>query len=696
MKKGLFIIVVLLFSFILCACEENNVTPQVNQGAIDQVIASIDGLPLEEDVEIEDEWMIDDIETKYGNLTDEEKKLVTNYSVYLTIKEKIASLKQAIIDEDSAQPVIKLIVNLPKENKVTLKSKEKIEEARKAYDELTDGAKEFVSNYEYLLKVEKVYNQLVLEEEWQTKADLVIELISSLPNMSNLTINDEEKVINARKEYDALPNESKEKVLNYQTLCTLENLIDLLKKELDFDVTTIMNCISDVANTDTVDELILENEYVTVEWSSSNNDLYYFEDGYGKVNILNQTYKKQVIYVTANIKTNDGTNVTLSKEVTVNPIKFEELPKNPVATYFAVGALSAYKNNSDRYMKEKTIFSDKAKEVLDIVYYAFAYVDNGGNLVLGDESVLPEIMELKKHNVRIVLVINGVSAQYSQIIKNLTSLPNTRLKFINNIMNTVEKYKFDGVDIDWESAAGCYVEAEKMNSLIKELRHEMNRRQDSGGSGYYLSCAIPGTSWGTATDRFDLKTISEYVDYINMMAYDLNNPDKTTHLSSMYTSSNDNGYGFGCDYAVKLYQSRGVPAEKIIIGSAGYGKAYKVSGTFTGKYPALGVPGKLTIVPNVSGSFDSGTLYGSAVTALMNSGKYEKYTEYNSSGKIVGSFLFSKTDNIFVTYESEEVIRAKYEYATNHEGMGIMSWCYTEDTSDNYINSIYDMKVNKK
>lgn len=695
MRKGLVIIVILLFSFILCACEEN-VTPQVNQGAIDQVIASIDGLPLEEEIEIEDEWMIDDIEAKYGKLTEEEKKLVTNYSVYITIKEKIASLKQAIIDEDSAQPVIKLIVNLPKENKVTLKSKEKIEEARRAYDELTDGAKEFVSNYDYLLKVEKVYNQLVLEEEWQTKADLVTELISNLPNMSNLTITDEEKVINARKEYNALPDEAKEKVLNYQTLCTLENLIDLLKKELDFDVTTIMNCISDVANTDTVDELILENEYVTVEWSSSNNDLYYFEDGYGKVNILNQTYKKQIIYVTANIKTNDGTNVTLSKEVTVNPIKFEELPKNPVATYFAVGALSAYKNNSDRYMKEKTIFSEKAKEVLDIVYYAFAYVDNGGNLLLGDESVLPEMMELKKHNVRIVLVINGVSAQYSQIFKNLTSLANTRLKFINNIMDTVEKYKFDGVDIDWESAAGCYVEADKMNSLIKELRHEMNRRQDSGGSGYYLSCAIPGTSWGTATDRFDLKTISEYVDYINMMAYDLNNPDKTTHLSSMYTSSNDNGYGFGCDYAVKLYQNRGVPAEKIIIGSAGYGKAYKVSGTFTGKYPALGVDGKLTIVPNVSGSFDSGTLYGSAVTALMNSGKYEKYTEYNSSGKIVGSYLYSKTDSIFVTYESEEVIIAKYEYATNYEGMGIMSWCYTEDTSDNYINSIYDMKVNKK
>ena len=92
---GLFIII--LFSIIICGCEENNVTPQVNQVAIDQVISLIDDLPSEEEIQIEDEWMIEDIKLEYGKLTEEEKKLVTNYNQLIILEEKISSLKQAII-----------------------------------------------------------------------------------------------------------------------------------------------------------------------------------------------------------------------------------------------------------------------------------------------------------------------------------------------------------------------------------------------------------------------------------------------------------------------------------------------------------------------------------------------------------------------------------------------------------------------
>ena len=68
----------------------------------------------------------------------------------------------------------------------------------------------------------------------------------------------------------------------------------------------------------------------------------------------------------------------------------------------------------------------------------------------------------------------------------------------------------------------------------------------------------------------------------------------------------------------------------------------------------------------------------------------KKYIEYNSKNQIAGSYLYNATNKIFVSYESEEVILAKYQFAKQYTGMGIMCWAYTEDTADRYVNTIYD------
>ena len=260
----------------------------------------------------------------------------------------------------------------------------------------------------------------------------------------------------------------------------------------------------------------------------------------------------------------------------------------------------------------------------------------------------------------------------------------------------VEKYNFDGVDIDWKSSEGAYVVASQLNSLMKDLRSALDKSQDRGGSKYLLTAAIPATSWGTTVDRFDFATLNKYVDYINMMSYDLNNPDKATHLSALYSSSNDKGYGFSCEYGVKIFTARGLDKDKIIIGSAGYGKAYKITtDTSTEQFPGLGSVAKLTRLDGIPGSFDSGTVFLNGVQVILKNPKYKKYIEY-SGDNIVASFLYNAEEQIFVTYDSEEVMSAKYNYALENKGMGIMCWAYTEDTADSYINSIYDIMHEEK
>lgn len=454
---------------------------------------------------------------------------------------------------------------------------------------------------------------------------------------------------------------------------------------------TILNCVSDVVASNTEDILLLENDEATFKWSSSNSNLYQIKGDKGIVSKVYQTHKKQKVTITVEISYKTGGKKTVSKQITVDPILFEKMSANPIATYFYTGAISGYKKYNDRYVAEKTLFSETTKETLDIIYYAFIVPSSNGTVSFQDTSYLDEVRQLRNHNVRIIGCVNGVGSGTSQAFKTITASPTLRATFINNLMNLVEEYNLDGLDLDWEAVSETLKPvASQYNLLCQELRAEMDKRQDVGGTPYLLTMAVPASSYGTATDRFDFKTLNNYLDYINIMSYDLNNSNLTTHLSPLYSSTNDNGYGFGAVYGVNRISSLGFDKNKLIIGCAGYGKAYKVGGT-NKKYPALGVSGTLTKISGYDGSFASGTVYGSVINQLINSGNYVEYTEKDSSGRIVGSYLYSESQNIFVTYDSKTAVMAKYEYAKAN-GLGMMCWAYTEDTSDTVINAIYEAK----
>lgn len=460
----------------------------------------------------------------------------------------------------------------------------------------------------------------------------------------------------------------------------------------DVTVDNILDLIPDVLTSNTEIELLTQNDEGTFTWSTDNPNLLTIKNGMAYVNKCGQTHKKQTINVSVVINRN-GTKETKSKTVTVNPILFTPMPDTPVSTYFYTGALTNYQRYSERYQREKTIFSESSKEVLNIVNYSFAVPESSGSVTISNTTYIPDVNALRVYDVRNILVINGVGSDTSKNFYNLTKTDATIKVFVNNIMNKVEEYNFDGVDIDWEYVSSSYpIVASQVNALMKALREEMTKRQDEGGSPYLLTAAIPASSWGTETNRWDFPTLNIYLDYINIMSYDLNNSSKATHLSPLYSSTSDGGYGFGAQWGVERMASLGFSRSKLIIGAAGYGKAYKVTGTpNNSNYPGLGAAATLTQVSGISGSFASGTVYGNAIEEIISQGNFKEYNEYNSSGKLVGSYLYNSTSKIFITFDSSFVIKEKYNYARATKGMGIMFWAYTEDTSDHILNAIYEV-----
>ncbi|MDL2292084.1 DUF5011 domain-containing protein [Acholeplasma sp. OttesenSCG-928-E16] len=452
----------------------------------------------------------------------------------------------------------------------------------------------------------------------------------------------------------------------------------------------VLNLVSDFATAETKDQLVSSVFEKPVKWQSSNPNLYSIKDNVGTVNKSMQKHQSQTVTISATIENEDNTISFFQKDIVVGPIVFAEMRETPVSTYFSTGVMSFYKSNSTRYKNEGKVFSDNTREVLDIVNYAFVEFDANAEVKMDTAAYVSDVVDLRNDDVRAIFCIKGVSGTGSQNFSKVCSDGVLRTKFVKNLMDLVDEHNFDGLDIDWETADGYPVVASLLNLLVRDLKGEMIRRQEEGGSPYLLSAAIPSSGWGLVADRFDIPTLNLYLDYINLMSYDMNSSAKTTHVSPLHISSYDGGFGFGGDYGVTTLTKKGFDPSKIIVGASGYGKAYKVTGPSKHQdLPFLGVSGTLTSITGVSGSYASGTLFLKGVQELIATGRYEIYHEYNTSGNFVGTYIYSQADGYFVTYDSDKAISEKYRYVLKTKGQGIMFWCYGEDADDIIVDTLY-------
>ena len=610
----------------------------------------------------------------YENLTGDsvteiDGKIAKNVSVYA----------KWIYDDGSTEAskaTYDMIKNLPLVINIT--HKEIVENARKAYDALTDKEKDLITNYQKLLNAE---NKIKIEV---AKYQSVIDLINLIPD--TVTLSSSGKIIDAEEAYDKLAELYRPFVTNYQKLLDARTILNELLDNVDFN---IHDYIPDYIDGDIYAPSTLGNRKLT--WSIIDSEVLTYSNENLKINKVYQNHQEQK--ATVSVLLDDGIDkVTITKEVVVGPIVYEEFTSSPVAAYVNSGAMYHYV----QYNGRDEIFSSNAKETLDIVYYCFVNPTSNGGVTISDafKKYYEDVIALKNSGIRVVVSVAGSTQIFSDVCYSDT----LREKFAQALVDVVLEYNFDGIDLDWEfpGTGNRDTEIDKANytKLFKSLREKLNAIQDDKGSNYLLSSAVPSTSWGT--NRYDFPGMNTYLDYVNMMSYDLNRTDKTTHISPLYTSSKDGGYGFSVQYGVNRFTSLGLDKSKIIIGVACYGKSYKVTGSVSSSsaLPGLNVTASLTQIAGVTGSHASGTIYYYGIEELIKTGKYTKYIETLSNGNIVSSYLYNATEKIFISCESAEVIAAKYQYALDNE-IGIMCWSMPEDASDVYINTIYDMKKDK-
>ena len=169
---------------------------------------------------------------------------------------------------------------------------------------------------------------------------------------------------------------------------------------------------------------------------------------------------------------------------------------------------------------------------------------------------------------------------------------------------------------------------------------------------------MPAGTW--ALQHIDLRQASIYLDLINLMAYDFSGPwlDATGHQAQLFTPQrphNDAARVSGHS-AVTYMRSRGVPAEKILLGIPAYGRS------FTG---AFNIAQQYTGHGGEEGTFEYHNL------------PRPEAQEYVDAQ--VGAAYCVGGDGGFVTYDNPQTVQMKATYVTQNQLGGLFYWTGTAD-----------------
>jgi chitinase len=175
---------------------------------------------------------------------------------------------------------------------------------------------------------------------------------------------------------------------------------------------------------------------------------------------------------------------------------------------------------------------------------------------------------------------------------------------------------------------------------------------------YILTSALPAGEW--ALKHIPLSQASAYLDFINLMAYDFSGPwvDQAGHHAQLYSPRQPHcpAAALSADSSVRYYRSRGVPAEKIVLGIPAYGRSF------------LGCKGAGSRYAGHGG--DEGT-YEFQDLPRPNANEFVDMS--------LGAAWCEDEKGEWVSYDNEQTVRMKAAYAVAKELGGVFFWTGTGD-----------------
>jgi len=330
------------------------------------------------------------------------------------------------------------------------------------------------------------------------------------------------------------------------------------------------------------------------------------------------------------------------------------------------GQLATVDQQIVAYINRSVMSTDADMAYIDVLNYFNAYIDGGpgeypfAESYFAESGFIRQRAAAKNPNVKVVLTICN-----RNIVKfeNWLKTPALRSEFADHLVGVVFANNFDGLDIDFEFPQDLSLRT-NYAQLLGEIRARFNARSSMNGRKYILSIATPASFW--ANEKFDLVACSQYLDFFNIMNYDLycgTAVPYTHHHTPPYDNIDPYGHvptGGSVQGDINLYKSLGIPADKIVSGMGLYSREW------------VGVANRNNGLFQGGGLQASNYHYDLLVASYINRNGYVRYWDDTSKAP----YLYNASQGIFLSYEDPESIRYKCEIVARERVRGVMVFDY--------------------
>ena len=352
------------------------------------------------------------------------------------------------------------------------------------------------------------------------------------------------------------------------------------------------------------------------------------------------------------------------------------------------------------------------------INYAFANIDGSSNtIILGDayadidkfypgDSWDPDSLRGSFHQLQILRgnhphlknLISVGGWTWSTYFSNVALTPSSRNIFARSCMEFITEYTFDGIDLDWEYPVSGGLSSnitrpedrENFTLLLAEMRDQLDSLEVVNGQEYLLTIAAPANP--AIIENYEVESIHQYLDWINIMTYDLHgpwmgDPDPVTNFNSpLFIVPEDPTpepfYStFNLNAAVNAYLELGVPAEKIQPGLAFYGRAFgNVANTNNGLFADYNGP-------SWQGTWEGGVFdYWDIAANYVDMNGYTSY--WQDDAKV--PWVFNPNTAVMISYDDPQSITEKGLYILEQDLAGAMFWEFSGDKYHVLLETIYE------
>lgn len=334
-----------------------------------------------------------------------------------------------------------------------------------------------------------------------------------------------------------------------------------------------------------------------------------------------------------------------------------------------------YRPGSGKYLPE-----DINPDLCTHIVYGFAVLDYENLIIKAHDSwadfdnrFYERVVAFKKKGKKVSLAIGGWNDSAGDKYSRLVNSPSARRRFIQHVLDFLEKHNFDGLDLDWEYPVCWQVDCSKgppsdkaaFGDFVRELHAAFAPR------GLLLSAAVSPSK--TVVDAgYDVPALGESLDWVAVMTYDYHGQwdKKTGHVAPLYFHPEDDFSYFNANYSINYWIQEGVPRRKIVMGMPMYGQSFQLAqASVNGLNAAAPGPGQAGAYTRAAGFL----AYYEICDRVLNQG----WTVVQDAERRMGPYAFK--GNQWVGFDDIDMIELKSKYIRENDLGGGMIWALDLD-----------------